>query len=158
MGKSQNSDSTNVAARNRKARHNYYIESTLEAGLVLLGTEVKSLRKGRSSIEESYAAEEKGELFLLNSFIPSYTPNAKEHHEPRRRRKILLHKSQINRLAKNVNRDGMTLIPLSLYFNSRGMAKVEIGIAKGKRKYEKRASLKEKDWKRTQNRLLKGKV
>ena len=149
--------SSKIAARNRKARYNYFIESTLEAGLVLLGTEVKSLRKGRSSIEESYATEKDGEIYLLNSYIPEYEAGALDRHEARRPRKLLLHKSEVKRLASGVNREGMTLVPLSLYFNSRGIAKVELGIAKGKRKYEKRASTKEREWKREQNRLLRGK-
>ncbi len=149
MAKSQKS-SSNVAARNRKARHNYFIESTLEAGLVLFGTEVKSLRNGRSSIEESYATEQEGELYLVNSYIPSYDAGADLQHEPRRPRKILLHKKEMNRLVDNVSREGMAIVPLSLYFNSRGIAKVELGLAKGKRKYE--------EWKRTQNRLLRGKI
>ena len=157
MAKSHKS-SSNVAARNRKARHNYFIESTLEAGLVLFGTEVKSLRNGRSSIEESYATEQEGELYLVNSYIPSYDAGADLQHEPRRRRKILLHKKEMNRLVDNVSREGMAIVPLSLYFNSRGIAKVELGLAKGKRKYEKRASLKEREWKLTQNRLLRGKI
>ena len=157
MAKSQKS-SSNVAARNRKARHNYFIESTLEAGLVLFGTEVKSLRNGRSSIEESYATEQEGELYLVNSYIPSYDAGADLQHGPRRPRKILLHKKEMNRLVDNVSREGMAIVPLSLYFNSRGIAKVELGLAKGKRKYEKRASLKEREWKRTQNRLLRGKI
>ena len=157
MAKSQKSGS-NVAARNRKARHNYFIENTLEAGLVLFGTEVKSLRNGRSSIEESYATEQEGELYLVNSYIPSYDAGADLQHEPRRPRKILLHKKEMNRLVDNVSREGMAIVPLSLYFNSRGIAKVELGLAKGKRKYEKRASLKEREWKCTQNRLLRGKI
>ena len=157
MAANANKTTSKVAARNRKAKHNYFIESVFEAGLVLLGTEVKSLRKGRSSIEEAYAIEQDRELYLLNAYIPSYSASAQTQHEPRRRRKLLLHKSEIERLAKNVNREGMAIVPLSLYFNSRGIAKIELGLAKGKRKFEKRASLKEKEWKRTKNRLLRGK-
>lgn len=156
MGKI-NQFSSKIAARNRKARYNYFIESTLEAGLVLLGTEVKSLRKGRSSIEESYATEQGGEIYLVNSYIPEYEASGQERHEARRPRKLLLHKSEVKRLSSGVNREGRTLVPLSLYFNSRGLAKVELGVAKGKRKYEKRASTKEREWKRDQNRLLRGK-
>ena len=134
MAKSHKSGS-NVAARNRKARHNYFIESTLEAGLVLFGTEVKSLRNGRSSIEESYATEQEGELYLVNSYIPSYDAGANLQHEPRRPRKILLHKKEMNRLVDNVSREGMAIVPLSLYFNTRGIAKVELGLAKKKQKH-----------------------
>ena len=110
MAKSQKSGS-NVAARNRKARHNYFIESTLEAGLVLFGTEVKSLRNGRSSIEESYATGQEGELYLVNSYIPSYDAGADLQHDPRRPRKILLHKKEMNRLVDNVSREGMAIVP-----------------------------------------------
>ena len=109
------------------------------------------------SFKTSYATEQDGEIYLVNSYIPEYENSGQEFHEARRPRKLLLHKSELKRLASGVNREGMTLVPLSLYFNSRGIAKVELGIAKGKRKYEKRASTKEREWKREQNRLLRGK-
>ena len=146
-----------IAARNRKARHNYFIENTLEAGLVLLGTEVKSLRSGRSSIEESYAVTQDGELYLINTYIPEYQDGEQNAHQPRRQRKLLVHKKELKRLAAAINRYGMTIVPLSIYFNPRGIAKVELGVAKGKRKYEKRASIKKREWERDQNRLLRGK-
>jgi len=142
-------------AQNRKARHDYLIEDTIEAGLMLAGSEVKSLRKGGASINEAYAAEREGELFLLNANIPVYAA-ARVNHEPRRARKLLLHKKELNRLTGAVTRDGMTLVPLGLYFNDRGIAKVAIGLAKGKRKSDKRAAEKERDWKRDKARILRG--
>ena len=148
----------NFAARNRKARFNYFIENTLEAGLVLIGTEIKSLRCGNSSIDESYATENKGEIYLLNSYIPEYEEAGQlNQHEVRRPRKILLHKSEIKRLGNAINREGFTLVPLSIYFNSKGIAKVELGLAKGKRKFEKRAVMKEREWERDKGRLLREK-
>lgn len=148
---------SNVAARNRKARHNYFIEDTLEAGITLVGTEVKSLRSGRASIEESYAAEQAGELFLVNAFIPEYEAGTRNQHETRRPRKLLLHKREMDRLAAAISREGMTIVPLSVYFNKRGLAKVELGVAKGKRQYDKRHSTKERDWKLDKARLMRGK-
>ena len=144
----------NIAARNRKARFNYFIEDTLEAGIQLVGSEVKSLRGGRASIEEAYATEEGGELYLVNAYIPEYEASVAPH-EPRRPRKLLVHKNEMRRLAGAVSREGMTLVPLSIYFNKRGIAKVELGLAKGKRKYEKREAIKERDWKRDQARLMR---
>ena len=141
-------------AQNRKARHDYLIEDTLEAGLILAGSEVKSLRKGGASINEAYAAERGGELFLMNANIPVYAA-ARINHEPRRARKLLLHKKELNRLAGAVTREGMTLVPLGLYFNDRGIAKVAIGLAKGKRKSDKRAAEKERDWKRDKARIMR---
>ena len=142
-------------AQNRKARHDYLIEDTIEAGLMLAGSEVKSLRKGGVSINEAYAAERAGELYLMNANIPEYAA-ARINHEPRRPRKLLLHKKELNRLAGAVTRDGMTLVPLGLYFNERGIAKVAIGLAKGKRKADKRAAEKERDWQRQKGRILRG--
>jgi SsrA-binding protein len=141
-------------AQNRKARHDYLIEDTLEAGLMLAGSEVKSLRKGGASINEAYAAERDGELFLMNANIPIYAA-ARVNHEPRRARKLLLHKKELNKLAGAVTRDGMTLVPLGLYFNDRGIAKVAIGLAKGKRKADKRAAEKERDWQRQKGRIMR---
>ena len=148
---------SNVAARNRKARHNYFIEDTIEAGLVLVGTEVKSLRGGRASIEESYATDKGGEMFLLNAYIPVYAAGSGEPHEVRRPRKLLLRRREMEKLSRSVTREGMTIVPLSIYFNDRGMAKAELGIAKGKRQYEKRQTSKDKDWKRDQARIMRGK-
>ncbi len=142
-------------AQNRKARHDYLIEDTLEAGLMLAGSEVKSLRKGGASINEAYAAERGGELFLMNANIPIYAA-ARVNHEPRRARKLLLHKKELNKLAGAVTRDGMTLVPLGLYFNDRGIAKVALGLAKGKRKADKRAAEKERDWQRQKGRIMRG--
>ena len=142
-------------AQNRKARHDYLIEDTIEAGLILAGSEVKSLRKGGVSINEAYATERAGELYLMNANIPEYAA-ARINHEPRRPRKLLLHKKELNRLAGAVTREGMTLVPLGLYFNERGIAKVAIGLAKGKRKSDKRAAEKERDWQRQKGRILRG--
>ena len=146
-----------TAARNRKARHNYAIEETFEAGIALEGSEVKSLRQGRASIAEAYAAEKDGELYLFNAHIPEYSAAGQFTHQPRRPRKLLMHRREINRLAGAVNRQGMTLVPLAIYFNARGIAKVDLGLARGKKKYDKRATLKERDWKRQKARLLRDK-
>ena len=147
----------NIAARNRKARHNYFIESNIEAGIMLQGTEIKSIRNGRSSIEESYASEENGELYLVNAYIPEYQAGGRTQHETRRARKLLLHKKELSKMINAVNREGITIIPLSLYFNKRGMLKVDLGLAKGKRRYDKRQSEKQRDWKRDQARILRNK-
>lgn len=144
-----------VVAQNRRARHDYAIEETLEAGIALLGTEVKSLRLGRASLSESYAAEEKGEIVLINSHIPEYPPAGRFNHEPRRPRKLLLHRRQIAKLIGAVRREGYTLVPLSLYFDEKGRAKVELGVARGKRKVDKRAAEKERAWARQKARLLR---
>lgn len=141
-------------AQNRRARHDYLIEETLEAGLMLAGTEVKVLRKGGVSINESYAAEREGELYLMNANIPEYAA-ARVNHEPRRPRKLLVRRKELNKLMGAVTRDGMTLIPLGLYFNERGIAKVELGLAKGKRKADKRAAEKERDWQREKGRIMR---
>lgn len=147
----------NVVARNRKARHDYFIEDSFEAGIVLAGTEVKSLRLGQGSINEAYAGENKGELVLFNAFIPEYKSASTFNHEPRRTRKLLMHRREIARLVGAVQREGMTLVPLSLYFNDRGVAKVELALARGKHHYDKRASIKERDWKRDKARLMREK-
>ena len=146
-----------VVAKNRKARHNYLIEDHLEAGIILTGSEVKSLRLGRASIGEAYGVEKGGKLLLINAHIPQYDPAGRHNHEPRRSRQLLLHRRQIDKLVGAITRDGMTLVPLSLYFNERGIAKVDLGIARGKKKHDKRAAAKEKDWKRDQGRLLRDK-
>jgi SsrA-binding protein len=144
-----------IAAENRKARFNYSIVDTLEAGLVLTGTEVKALREGRATIAESYATEEGGELWLINSYVPEYLQANRFNHEPKRRRKLLVSKKQLNRLAAAVQRDGMTLVPLKLYFNDRGRAKLELALAKGKNAPDKREAEKERDWNRQKSRLMK---
>ena len=153
--KKQSND--NIAARNRKARHDYFIEENIEAGIMLQGTEIKSIRNGRASIEESYASEEGGELFLVNAYIPEYQAGGRDQHETRRPRKLLLHKKELAKMFNAVNREGMTIIPLSLYFNKRGMLKVDLGMAKGKRQYDKRQTDKARDWKRDQARIMRGK-
>lgn len=145
-----------AVAENRKARRDYLIEETLEAGLVLVGTEVKSLRLGRASINESYAAERDGEIYLLNSNIAEFPPAGPFNHEPKRPRKLLLHRREIARLIGAVTREGYTLVPLSLYFNERGHAKVRLGLARGRKKYDKRALEKERAWQREKARLLRG--
>ena len=144
------------AAQNRRARFDYFITDTLEAGIMLAGTEVKSLRGGRASINESYAGEQDGELFLFNAYIPEYGHAGRFfQHETKRPRKLLVHKKQRNRWLAAIQRDGMTIVPLSIYFNKRGYAKVELGLAKGKRQHEKRDSIKERDWKRDQARIMR---
>ena len=152
-------DSTNgkLIADNRKARHNYEFVETLEAGLVLTGTEVKSLRNGKANIAESYATEEGGEIWLINSYIPEYLEGNRNNHEPRRKRKLLLNKREMARLSQAVARDGMTIVPNRLYFNERGRAKLQIALAKGRKAHDKRQVSKERDWKREQGRLLREK-
>lgn len=142
-------------AQNRKARHDYFIEDTLEAGLQLLGSEVKSLRSGRASIAEAFAAEKDGDLYLLNAHIPEYELANRFNHAPRRPRKLLLHKKESERLKGRINREGMTIVPLAIYFNARGIAKCQLGVAKGKHKSDKRQTIKERDWQREQARVLR---
>jgi SsrA-binding protein len=146
-----------IAAQNRKARHDYFIEDTVEAGIMLAGTEVKSLRGGKASIGEAFAGEQGGELYLFNAYIPEYDAASRFNHQPRRPRKLLLHRREMNRLLGEIGREGVTVVPLSFYFNPRGILKVELGLARGKRKVDKRAAAKEKDWKRTQARLMRHK-
>lgn len=141
-------------AQNRRARHDYLIEDTLEAGIALMGSEVKVLRQGQASIAEAYAGEKDGEIYLFNATIPEY-PAARFNHEPKRPRRLLLHKREINRLLGRVSREGMTLIPLSIYFNGRGRAKLSLGLAKGKRKADKREAEKARDWQREKSRLMR---
>ncbi len=144
-----------VAAQNRKARHDYFIEDKLEAGIVLTGTEVKSLRAGGCQLADAYAGVERGELWLLNAHIPEYHGGNRFNHEPRRPRKLLVHQRQLGRLIGAVEREGRTLIPLSIYFNERGRAKVELGLGKGKKKQDKREAEKARDWDRERGRLLR---
>lgn len=144
-----------VIAMNRKARHNYHIEEEFEAGIVLKGSEVKSLRAGESNITDSYAEVKDKEMFLINCYIKEYEQANRENHQPRRVRKLLLHRKQINKMIAAVMRKGMTIVTLKLYFNDQNRAKVMLGLAKGKKLHDKRASDKEKDWKRQQGRLLK---
>ena len=144
-----------LVAQNRRARHDYQIEETLEAGLVLTGTEVKSLRTGRASIGESYASEEKGEFFLINANIPIYEAASRFNHEPKRPRKLLLKKREMARLHGAAAREGYTLVPLRLYFTPRGIAKLELGLARGKRQVDKRETEKKRDWQRQKARLMR---
>ena len=141
-------------ALNRRARHDYFIESTIEAGIELTGTEVKVLRQGLGSIAEAYAAENGNEIVLINANIPEY-PAARFNHLPRRPRRLLLHRREINRLIGAIKRDGITVVPLSIYFNERGRAKIELGIAKGKRKSDKREAEKARDWQRSRARIMR---
>ena len=143
-----------VVAQNRKARHNYFIEETFEAGLVLTGTEVKSLRGGRSTIAESYITALEGEAWLVNATIPEYASGNRFNHEPRRPRKLLLHRSQVSKLIGAIQREGRTVVPLQIYFNPKGRAKIEIALATGKKAHDKRQSIRDRDWQRQRSRLL----
>ena len=142
-------------AENRKARYNYEIKEKIQAGIILTGTEVKSLRLGKASISESYASETNGKLFLINSNIPMYEAANNFNHEPTRQRELLVSKKERNKLLGLIKKEGVTLVPLSLYFNNKGFAKLDIGIAKGKKKEDKRESIKLRDWNRQKSRILK---
>lgn len=144
-----------TVAVNRKARFEYAVEEVFEAGLVLMGTEVKSLRLGRANIADSYASHKEGEIWLWNADIPVYSHGNRYNHEPKRGRKLLLNERQIKKLIGELKVRGTTLIPLELYFNTRGFAKVAIAVARGKKQYEKREVIKQRDWKRQQGKLLK---
>jgi SsrA-binding protein len=146
---------TKLIAENRRARFDYLIEQSFEAGIVLEGSEVKSLRAGKANIAESYASPERGELFLVNSYIQEYAPSAQFGHAPRRPRKLLVRQRELYKLMGAVDREGRTLVPLRLYFNERGLAKLEIALAKGKKAADKRDAQKAQDWKRQQARLLR---
>lgn len=156
MAKKPNSDSNyKVIAENRRARYDYAIEEDLECGIMLHGSEVKSLRKGGSNIAESYANVEDGELWLINSYIAPYEQAKTWGHEERRKRKLLVSRKELSRLWNETQRKGMTLVPLVMYFNDRGVAKIKIGIAKGKKNHDKRASDAKRDWDRQKQRLLR---
>jgi SsrA-binding protein len=145
-----------VVADNRRARFDYEIGETFEAGLVLTGTEVKSLRTGKASIGESYASLDKvGELYLLNANIPEYLQANRFNHQPKRARKLLLNTREISRLAKGLEREGMTIVPLKIYFNARGRAKLELALGRGKKLHDKRETEKKRDWNREKSRLLR---
>jgi SsrA-binding protein len=148
-------DKKKVVAENRRARFDYSIEQVFEAGIALQGTEVKSLRFGQGTIAESYAEVVDGQVWLVNSNIPEFSHGNRFNHEPKRLRKLLLSAREINKMHAGVMRQGMTLVPLSVYFNSRGRAKVELALAKGKKAHDKRDSIKERDWQRDKQRLLK---
>ena len=149
--------SGNTIAFNRKARRDYGIEEEIEAGLVLTGTEVKSLRAGKAQIADAYAAAKDEEIWLLNAVIAPYSGGNRFNHEERRPRKCLLHKKQVQKLIGRLRVKGVTLVPLSLYFNSRGMAKVKLGLAVGKKEYEKRDTIKKRDWQRDKARIMREK-
>ncbi|MBV9332153.1 MAG: SsrA-binding protein SmpB [Alphaproteobacteria bacterium] len=156
--KTKGDEDRKIVADNRKARHTYAIESSFEAGLILMGSEVKSLRTGKVTIGESYAQAKDGEIFLVNAYIPEYGMANRFNHEPRRVRKVLVHKREARRLAAAVQREGMTLVPLRLYFNRKGIAKIELGIARGKKLHDKRETEKARDWARDKARLLRAKT
>jgi len=143
------------AAQNRRARFDYLIEDTLEAGMMLTGSEVKVLRQGHASIAESYATEQGGELWLINAHIPEYKSATRFNHEPRRARKLLVHRKELNSLLGAIKREGVTLVPISIYFNERGIAKLELGLAKGKKKADKREAEKARDWQRQKARIMR---
>lgn len=144
-----------IVAQNRKARHDYFVVETIETGIVLQGSEVKSLREGKANIVDAHAMEHKGEMWLLNAYIPEYKGANRFNHEPRRPRKLLLHRKQINKLIGKVKVSGMTLVALSIYFNEHNKAKVELALVKGKKAHDKRESEKERDWQREKGRLLR---
>ena len=148
-------DKVKTVAENRRARHEYFLEQFFEAGIALTGTEVKSLRFGEGSIAESYAEVKGDEAWLVNANVPEFSHGNRFNHEPKRPRKLLLHQREIDKLRTAVQREGMTLIPLSIYFNSRGKAKVELALARGKKLHDKRETEKARDWKREQARLLR---
>jgi SsrA-binding protein len=146
---------SNLIAENRRARFDYFLDETMEAGLVLTGTEVKSLRNGRANIAESYASVEGDEIVLINADIPPYAGGNRFNHEPRRPRKLLLKRKQISRLIGAVQREGRTIVPTKLYWNDKGLAKLEISLAKGKKLHDKREAVAERDWQRDKARLMR---
>jgi SsrA-binding protein len=150
-------ESGKLVAENRKARFNYDIEETVEAGLVLTGSEVKSLRAGKGTIAESYASNEGGELYLINAHIAEYPGAARDGHSPTRHRKLLLHRREMARLLGAIQRQGMALVPLKLYFNARGIAKILLGLGRGKKLHDKRETEKKRDWDRQKGRLMREK-
>ena len=154
MAKDKENPNYKVVAENRRARYDFAIEEDIECGIQLMGSEVKSLRIGQSNIAESYATVEEGELWLVNSYIAPYNP-AMFAHEPRRRRKLMVSRKELSKLWNATQRKGMTLVPLVLYFNHRGMAKIKIGVAKGKKAHDKRETEASRDWNRQKQRLLK---
>ncbi|WP_421929512.1 SsrA-binding protein SmpB [Neoaquamicrobium sediminum] len=155
MAKNSKTINGKTVAENRKARFAYEVVDTYEAGLVLTGTEVKSLREGQANIQESYASVEGGEIWLINSYLPEYLQGNRFNHEPRRRRKLLLNKKEMARLSQAVEREGMTMVPLKIYFNDRGRAKMLLAVARGKKLHDKRETEKKRDWAREKGRLLK---
>src|SRR4051812_26680966 len=148
-------DKQKVVAENRRARFDYFIEERFEAGIQLTGTEVKSLRYGEGAIAESYATVDGDEVWLVNSHVPEYSHGNRQNHEPKRARKLLLKVREIAKLNGAISRQGLTLVPLSIYFNASGRAKIELALARGKKAHDKRDTIKERDWKREQQRLLR---
>ncbi len=159
MAKSKSSDKSKSGNRNialnRKARYNFHIEEDFEAGIVLTGTEVKSLRAGEANITDAFAEAKMGELFLINAYIKEYEMGNRHNHEARRPRKLLMHRKEVNKIAAAIQRKGKTLVPLALYFNDKNKVKVKIGLASGKKAHDKRATEKERDWNREKGRLMK---
>ncbi|MGI9352256.1 MAG: SsrA-binding protein SmpB [Rhizobiaceae bacterium] len=155
--KKKDTSNSKLIADNRKARHNYEFLETFEAGIQLTGTEVKSLRNSKANIAESYATEEQGEIWLINSYIPEYLEGNRNNHNPRRRRKLLLHKKEMAKLIGGVHREGLTIIPNRLYFNDRGLAKLQIALARGRKAHDKREVSKRRDWDREKARLMREK-
>ncbi|MEP9353021.1 SsrA-binding protein SmpB [Xanthobacter sp. KR7-65] len=155
MSDKKNDVPRKIAADNRRARFDYEIGETFEAGISLTGTEVKSLRTGKATIGESYAAQKDGEMWLYNAYIPEYLEANRFNHETRRPRKLLLHKRQIAKLGQAVEREGMTVVATKIYFNDRGRAKVELALAKGRKAHDKREASKERDWARDKARLMR---
>ncbi len=154
---SKRDDGTTLIAENRKARHEYFITDSWEAGIALLGSEVKSLRVGQTNIAESYASFEDGGLWVINSYIAEYKGAALFQHDPRRKRRLLLHTSEIAKLKLAIERKGMTIVPLEMYFNGKGRAKIKIGLAEGKKLHDKRESDKKRDWDREKSRIMRDK-
>lgn len=144
-----------IAAENRRARRDYEIKDTIEAGIVLAGTEVKSLRSGRANLADSFAGQQGDELFLFNCYIPEYANSSVFAHETRRPRKLLVRRRELNKLVGAITREGMTLVPLSIFFNDRGIAKVSLALARGRKNYDKRAAEKDRDWKRDKARAMR---
>ena len=147
--------SSNIVAQNRKASFNYFFEDTLEAGIELLGSEVKSLRAGKGSIADAYALDSEGEIYLHNTYIPEYKQSSYNNHDPKRLRRLLLNKKEINKIIGKINRDGFTVVPTKIYFNSKGIAKVNIAIAKGKKLHDKRLTKIQRDWNREKSRVFR---
>ena len=146
---------SNIVCQNRKASFNYFFQNIYEAGIELLGPEVKSLRLGKGNISESYALDSKGEIFLYNSYIPTYKESSYNNHEPRRSRKLLLKKKEISKLIGNINREGFSVVPTKIYFNRKGIAKVQIIVGKGKKQHDKRHTKKTRDWNREKSRVFR---
>ena len=154
MGKNEKNN-INIVCQNRKASFNFFFQTIYEAGIELLGPEVKSLRSGKGNISESYALDNKGEIYLYNSYIPTYKESSYNNHEPRRLRRLLLKKKEISKLIGNINREGFSVVPTKIYFNRKGIAKVQIIVGKGKKQHDKRHTKKTRDWNREKSRVFR---